>query len=509
MLRQPGEAWLYNTCSDIQGVLIARVSGQPLPEFLAERIFEPLGMSDTGFYVPAEKLDRLAPYHGPDLAPIGDGLWTEPPIFPSGAGGLVSTLADWHRFGRMLLADGGGLLSPQSVRLMTTDHLTQEQRQASTLFLEGAGWGFGGAVAADGRYGWVGGTGTTAHIAPSTGTIGILLTQVQMTGPTPTPFMREFWQYAFAVPTVADSAQGNRARVTRWPRPLDAPLGLGDRDIVDRGLAPAHQAVLVELPVLVAVRAPPLPVGVVPLVLEAHRDVVGRERPQVLPQHVVELALPLAHEERVHLVAAGEKLARGCASACRACTPATTRSGSRVFQASSAAWTFVRAVSAVKGGRGGRGADMAREYDAGGVAARRCKQCHRLGDTPSGIDRSPRTTWWHGRHFRRGDTSMPTVRGTRKRQGPGARGRSPPSSPSTAVTTLAASGTSQADTPGNPLAQAVARSRRFRAGRRSCLGSHCHGAAGDEARDNCGEAGGRRPSRSRMRSNRSPTRRSR
>ena len=67
MLRQPGEAWLYNTCSDIQGVLVARVAGQPLPEFLAERIFEPLGMVDTGFYVPAEKLDRLPPYHGLDV----------------------------------------------------------------------------------------------------------------------------------------------------------------------------------------------------------------------------------------------------------------------------------------------------------------------------------------------------------------------------------------------------------------------------------------------------------
>ena len=197
MLRRPGEAWLYNTCSDVQGVLIARVAGQPLPEFLAERIFEPLAMVDTGFHVPAEKLDRLPPYNGPDPAPIDDGVWKGPPMFPSGAGGLVSTLTDWHRFGRMLLADGGGLLSPQSVRLMTTDHLTQEQRQASTLFLEGAGWGFGGAVTTDGRYGWVGGTGTTAHVAPSTGTIGILLTQLQMTGPTPTPFMREFWQYAF------------------------------------------------------------------------------------------------------------------------------------------------------------------------------------------------------------------------------------------------------------------------------------------------------------------------
>ena len=110
MLRQPGDAWLYNTCSDVQGVLIARVSGRPLPEFLVERIFEPLGMSDTGFHVPREKLDRLPPYRSPGFALIEDGLWTEPPIFPSGAGGLVSTLADWHRFGRMLLADGAGLV---------------------------------------------------------------------------------------------------------------------------------------------------------------------------------------------------------------------------------------------------------------------------------------------------------------------------------------------------------------------------------------------------------------
>jgi CubicO group peptidase (beta-lactamase class C family) len=172
MLHQPGKAWLYNTCSDVQGVLVARIAGQPLPEVLAERIFEPLGMTDTGF-------------------------GREPPIFPSGAGGLSSTLADWHRFGRMLLACGGRLLTPESVRLMTTDHLTQGQRDASTLFLEGAGWGFGGAVGPDGRYGWVGGTGTTAYIAPSTGTVGVLFTQVPMTGPTPPPLMREFWQYAF------------------------------------------------------------------------------------------------------------------------------------------------------------------------------------------------------------------------------------------------------------------------------------------------------------------------
>jgi CubicO group peptidase (beta-lactamase class C family) len=199
MQRQPGEAWLYNTCSDIQGVLVARVSGRSLPEFLSERIFEPLGMTDTAFFVPEEKLGRLPPYHRGEDMPVEDRLWTEPPIFPSGSGGLVSTLADWHRFGRMLLADGGGLLSPESVRSMTTDHLTPEQRAESTLFLEGAGWGFGGAVDADGRYGWIGGTGTSAHVAPSTETIGILLTQVQMTGPAAPPLMREFWQYAFGI----------------------------------------------------------------------------------------------------------------------------------------------------------------------------------------------------------------------------------------------------------------------------------------------------------------------
>jgi CubicO group peptidase (beta-lactamase class C family) len=198
MLRQPGEAWLYNTCSDIQGVLIARAAGRPLPDFLAERVLEPLGMVDTGFHVPAGELDRLPPYHGSGgPEPLDPSLWREPPVFPSGAGGLVSTLADWHRFGRMLLAGGDDVLSPESVRLMTTDHLTQEQRDASTIFLEGDGWGFGGSVAASGRYGWVGGTGTTGHVDPSTGTVGILFTQLQMTGPTPTPLMRDFWRYAF------------------------------------------------------------------------------------------------------------------------------------------------------------------------------------------------------------------------------------------------------------------------------------------------------------------------
>src|SRR5215472_2825428 len=214
LLYQPGEAWLYNTCSDILGVLIARVAGHPFPEFLAERLFGPLGMADTGFEVPAVKLARFTSYYqagpagGLELLDAPDGQWSSAPPFPSGGGGLVSTADDWHRFAQMLLADGsaGGrkLLSAESVRQMITDYLTPAQRDASRLFLEGQGWGFGGSVDVEaidpwnvpGRYGWVGGTGTAAHIIPSTGTVTILLTQVEMAGPAPPALMREFWRYA-------------------------------------------------------------------------------------------------------------------------------------------------------------------------------------------------------------------------------------------------------------------------------------------------------------------------
>ena len=90
------------------------------------------------------------------------------------------------------------------MRLITTDHLTQGQRDAATLFLEGQGWGFGGSVDVvtndpwnvPGRYGWVGGTGTVAHLSPATGMVAILFSQLSLTGPTPTPLMRDFWRYA-------------------------------------------------------------------------------------------------------------------------------------------------------------------------------------------------------------------------------------------------------------------------------------------------------------------------
>jgi CubicO group peptidase (beta-lactamase class C family) len=217
LLHQPGTAWLYDTSSDLQGILVARVTGQPLGDALGERVLEPLGMVDTGFVVGPERRDRLASYYQPDdtgrlvLVDAPDGRWSTPPAFPAGAGGLAGTAADWLRFGRMLLAggelDGRRVLSADSVRLMTTNTLTATQAESGALFLDGQGWGFGGSVdtvasepwTVPGRYGWVGGTGTSAHVIPATGTVAILLTQVGVTSPDgPTPLQRDFWTYAAA-----------------------------------------------------------------------------------------------------------------------------------------------------------------------------------------------------------------------------------------------------------------------------------------------------------------------
>jgi CubicO group peptidase (beta-lactamase class C family) len=215
LLYQPGQAWLYDTCSTLQGVLIARVSGGSLSDFLAERVFAPLGMTDTGFDVPPAQRDRLTSYYRPggdgglELADGPDGQWSSPPEFPLGNGGLAGTADDWLAFARMLLAGGTGpggrrLLTADSVRLMTTDHTTSAQREIGALFLEGQGWGFGGSVDiavtdpwhVPGRYGWVGGTGTSAHITPSAGTVAILLAQVASEGPVAPEWMRDFWRYA-------------------------------------------------------------------------------------------------------------------------------------------------------------------------------------------------------------------------------------------------------------------------------------------------------------------------
>ena len=191
---------MYNVGSYVLGVLIARASGRPLEAFLRERIFEPLGMKDTGFSVPAEKLDRLATAYWPDRQSgemkrhdgVADSRWGRPPIFPDGGAGLVSTVHDYLAFGQMLLNKGrhGGerILSRPSVETMTTDHLTAEQRATAGLILgrdEAHGWGFGVSVvlrrdeiaATPGQYGWDGGYGTSWASDPAEDLVAILMTQ--------------------------------------------------------------------------------------------------------------------------------------------------------------------------------------------------------------------------------------------------------------------------------------------------------------------------------------------
>lgn len=186
LAHQPGERWMYSTGSDVLGVLLARASGTSLPDLLAERIFAPLGMRDTGFHVPARSIDRFATLYDPDLRVLDDpatGQWSREPAFPSGAGGLVSTVDDLHAFSEMLRGDGTDLLTPDTVAQMTTDQLLPGQ--ADGIFLSGGeGWGFGLSTGpTPGRYGWDGGLGSSWYCGPRTS--GVLLTQVAWTmGPT-------------------------------------------------------------------------------------------------------------------------------------------------------------------------------------------------------------------------------------------------------------------------------------------------------------------------------------
>jgi CubicO group peptidase (beta-lactamase class C family) len=218
LMHQPGEKWMYNTGSDVLGVLIARASGQSLETFLRERIFEPLGMKDTSFSVPGASLDRLATSYWPDPTSgkltvydeaVG-GQWSRPPAFPSGAGGLVSTIDDYLAFGQMMLSQGKHgkerILSRLSVELMTTDQLTPEQKAVSGLFpgfFDSLGWGFGVSVvtrrddisAVPGRYGWDGGLGTSWYSDPREDMVIILMTQCAWTSPNPPNVY--FWTLAY------------------------------------------------------------------------------------------------------------------------------------------------------------------------------------------------------------------------------------------------------------------------------------------------------------------------
>jgi CubicO group peptidase (beta-lactamase class C family) len=216
LMFQPGERWMYNTGAEILGVLIARASGQPFDVFLRERVFEPLGMKDTAFFVPPADLGRFATSYRTDpetgALHVNDepsGQWSKPPAFPSGAAGLVSTAPDFLAFAEMLLRGGAPILSRPSVETMTTDQLTPEQKAVSGFFpgdFDARGWGFGVGIvtrrespaAPIGQYGWDGGLGTIWRNDPSEAMITILMTNAMWLSPRPTDIALDFLTGAYA-----------------------------------------------------------------------------------------------------------------------------------------------------------------------------------------------------------------------------------------------------------------------------------------------------------------------
>jgi len=211
LLYQPGEGWVYSISVDIQGYLVERISGRPFPEFLRERIFVPLGMKDTAFFVAEEKRPRLATVYMPDsngsgltavAAPLLDPNVTKSPGLPSGGGGLYSTAADYLRFAQMLLnggeLEGVRILSPSSVNLMRSNHLPERLMTGKY----GIGWyrmqlglGFGydfavledpikiGSTAGKGSYLWDGAAGTWFWIDPTNDLVFLGMVQRMMTAP--------------------------------------------------------------------------------------------------------------------------------------------------------------------------------------------------------------------------------------------------------------------------------------------------------------------------------------
>jgi CubicO group peptidase (beta-lactamase class C family) len=181
LLAQPGTRWSYSIGVDVQGYLVEKFSGQPFAEFVRTRIFEPLGMKDTAFYVPKEKLLRLAQVHtgaGANLA-VDENRpdATLVPAGPSGGGGLFSTAADYARFCEMLLQggqfNGVRLLAPRTVEMMRTNHVNPDPLKTMP---PGTGWGMDFQIVIDaaaagdsvssGTYSWFGIAGTWFWIDP-------------------------------------------------------------------------------------------------------------------------------------------------------------------------------------------------------------------------------------------------------------------------------------------------------------------------------------------------------
>jgi len=205
---QPGSTWHYSVSVDVQGRLVEVLSGMTFDEYLEGKIFKPLGMSDTGFYVPEEKMDRFAQMYAPaedgglePAKPMMSRNYVRKPGIFSGGGGLVSTAHDYMRFCQMMLnggeLDGVRLLSPKTVELITSDHTTvieNNPRQNS-----GYGFGLGFAVAKDvgmigsptsvGEFNWGGAAGTSFWIDPVEKFIGVYMVQIL---PPPYPFGGNF-----------------------------------------------------------------------------------------------------------------------------------------------------------------------------------------------------------------------------------------------------------------------------------------------------------------------------
>lgn len=220
----PGTVWNYSVATDVLGYLIGKIAAQPFEQFLSERIFAPLGMRDTHFTVPAEKLERFAACY---VATPEGGMrlqddpqrsnYLRTPHFVSGGGGLVSTIGDYLRFCRMLLAggtlDGARLLSPKTIELMTSNHLPggKELPDLSvSLFSEagysGVGFGLGFAVTLDaartllpgsaGDYSWGGMASTYFWVDPREELIVIFMTQLMPS--TTYPLRRELRTAVYA-----------------------------------------------------------------------------------------------------------------------------------------------------------------------------------------------------------------------------------------------------------------------------------------------------------------------